>query len=566
MSVKYSWNRQNGAAMPSVRFMSIDPAEDYYKGMPLKLKEKGIVEPTDGDPEYICMAQYDPDAEIQPLEIPVQEVFPDVVYDRMNDDGTIEEVRFGSKGGGGDLLETVETEVPLEITWDGDLTGKEVLVVNEETFLVKMSDAILSVDQVLGSIIKYTDYSGNVQLEATADNVQDLSSSGLPTLAVMAEDGTSVVQFVLAEFTMEGITFSSGIWFLYQNYDPVQFVNSLTCPNATTTTTKQQLRPSLLPNHKHKWDDIEDAICWDRSKSEPLNFEFDGNLDNYEIVETDGMFVVKVSDAVLTMDDLIGGTVLIVDGEEEREVLVTNEKMVDMGASAGVPLIIIHNGDSGGMGSPFVMVMYGTSEQMPLSLGVWFVYQDEIHYTKALSNPNATITTSEIKKIDNKFIDAEWMAVTGEVKADTPILEATVDTNNLGKGIDNTGDIVFTAGQKYIVVFDNVDYICYGEDYSSLVGVSTGTIIGLGDFYIAAGQGTGRYPFCVYSANDNTDVTCCALIEGEHSFAIYEVMEGATPLPPKFMPELTQVILISPGGKKFKTTVDDTGQLVTTEV
>lgn len=100
MSVKYSWNRQNGAAMPSVRFMSIEPAEDYYKGMPLKLKEKGIVEPTNGDPEYICMAEYNPDAEIQPLEIPVQEVFPDVVYDRMNEDGSIEEVRFGSKGGG----------------------------------------------------------------------------------------------------------------------------------------------------------------------------------------------------------------------------------------------------------------------------------------------------------------------------------------------------------------------------------------------------------------------------------------------------------------------------------
>lgn len=101
MSVKYSWSRQNGAAVPPVRFMSIEPAEDYYKGMPLKLKEKGIVEPTDGNPEYICMAQYDPDAEIQPLEIPVQEVFPDVVYDRMNEDGTTEEVRFGSKGGGG---------------------------------------------------------------------------------------------------------------------------------------------------------------------------------------------------------------------------------------------------------------------------------------------------------------------------------------------------------------------------------------------------------------------------------------------------------------------------------
>lgn len=259
MSVKYSWNRQNGAAMPSVRFMSIEPAEDYYKGMPLKLKEKGIVEPTDGDPEYICMAQYDPDAEIQPLEIPVQEVFPDVVYDRMNEDGSIEEVRFGSKGGDcGDLLETVEAEVPLVITWDGNAEGKETIGISDNTiYCVKISDAVLTKNELLGSEIIITKKDGTTENVVVTENIiQDMTAVGAPILAVIREDESyPLVQSILSDFSLDGVNQTAGIWLLYKTGD---YVSSLTCPNATTTTTKQQLKPSLLPPHKHKWDDMTD--------------------------------------------------------------------------------------------------------------------------------------------------------------------------------------------------------------------------------------------------------------------------------------------------------------------
>lgn len=179
MSVKYSWSRQNGAAVPPVRFMSIEPAEDYYKGMPLKLKEKGIVEPTDGDPEYICMAQYDPDAEIQPLEIPVQEVFPDVVYDRMNDDGTIEEVRFGRQGGGGDILDSngkLKNEVlPDGYPYDARFSyTNSVYKEGDELvggFLFKVSDDTPSYEDLLGAKF-ITEGGAEPEGELTSDNTQ----------------------------------------------------------------------------------------------------------------------------------------------------------------------------------------------------------------------------------------------------------------------------------------------------------------------------------------------------------------------------------------------------------
>lgn len=245
MGVKYSWNRQNGAAMPSVRFMSIEPAEDYYKGMPLKLKEKGIVEPTDGDPEYICMAEYNPDAEIQPLEIPVQEVFPDVVYDRMNDDGTIEEVRFGSKGGGvGDLLETVETEVPLVITWDGNAEGKETTPVEgSDQLLVKVSDAVLSMEQLVGSTVTYVTETENLTLEITEDLIFDATSQGMPMYML----GDSLAFIVHEDINQESINLTKGVWFATYPH-VVYYTSSLTCPNATTTTTKQQIKTEFLPD------------------------------------------------------------------------------------------------------------------------------------------------------------------------------------------------------------------------------------------------------------------------------------------------------------------------------
>lgn len=186
MSVKYSWSRQNGAAMPSVQFMSIEPAENYYRGMPLKLKEKGIVEPTDGDPEYICMAEYNPGTEIQPLEIPVQEVFPDVVYDRMNEDGSIEEVRFGSKGGGADLLNKngklknevlpdgypYEEEQNILIEWDGNTEGLEPF----EGY-VKISDEVLTKEQLIGANLSCVDADGtNISLVLTEGDMTETAT------------------------------------------------------------------------------------------------------------------------------------------------------------------------------------------------------------------------------------------------------------------------------------------------------------------------------------------------------------------------------------------------------
>lgn len=73
----------------------------YYAGMSLVMNDEGKVIPAEGDPEFISMWDYQPDGDIRTLEIPVIEVFPDTIYEKWNEDGTVEEVRFG---GGGSTL------------------------------------------------------------------------------------------------------------------------------------------------------------------------------------------------------------------------------------------------------------------------------------------------------------------------------------------------------------------------------------------------------------------------------------------------------------------------------
>ena len=545
MSVKYSWNRQNGAAMPSVRFMSIEPAEDYYKGMPLKLKEKGIVEPTDGDPEYICMAEYNPDAEIQPLEIPVQEVFPDVVYDRMNEDGTIEEVRFGSKGGGGDLLETVEGVV--ELAFDGTLEGKEYKEISQEGltfYIVKMSDDT-PVSNDLVSVIA-DDGEGEYSYEISLEDIYDMGN------------GYSVREhiFCVTENNIEipvGVSLSKGLWFSIADLSSIGMglIGGL---GLTYNSTKTQLRPSLLPPHKHKWDDLEDAICYDRSKSEPLNLVFDGNLDNYENFGVENIYYVKMSDVVLSLDQIIGSTVIFDGGAGEETLVITSDHVIEMMPNA----YIVENA----LISTSVEISDG---DMTITPGIWFSYIPDTLIVKSFSNPNVMIVTGEIKKIDNKFIDAEWMATSS---ADRVVLPETTYTfgSATGNRYESRLDPQFVIGKDYVVVWNGEKYTCKCKNHP--MGAAAGLTIpylGNASFNNSTGDeyNTGEPFFIVYGMygdftveDENWNTTA--------TFSITEIGYGA--LPPKFMPELTQVILISPGGKKFKTTVGDDGVLTTTEV
>lgn len=122
--------------------------------------------------------------------------------------------------------------VNVDIFFDGDITGHEIIEVDDGMYLVKMSDQVLSVDDLIGStvtiFIKGEDPEEGT-IELTADNVFDGSSEGVPIL--MAGEALWCVQ---SDFTTNGISMEAGVYFLCVSIDgvPYAYVKSASCLNA----------------------------------------------------------------------------------------------------------------------------------------------------------------------------------------------------------------------------------------------------------------------------------------------------------------------------------------------
>lgn len=387
--VRYFWSESNGTNRPTVRYMDFEPSTEYYNGMPLKKNEAGAVMPTTGEPEYICMWDYQPDGDIRTLEIPVIEIFPDTIYEKWNEDGTVEEVRFGSGGsGGGDLLETVETEVPLVITWDRNADGKEIINSTGDLYSAKVSDAVLTANDLLGSEIIVAKDDGTFETFVVAEeNLQDMSAIGASMVAIVVDNyDYPFVQIVFSDFSIEGLAMSAGVWFL--DNPGRYYASTFTCPNASTTVTKQQIKTELLP----------DALQFGEKKTTgPLNITFDGDLTGKEVSEINGFSYVRISDLTPTTEQLIDAILVLSTNGEKGNILLNEEQLIDSAVAFGSPGFI--------MIDSYALVVYDDSSMlgMELPLGVWFIAEDNI-FVESLSNPNVTITTSEITPLPEKFI------------------------------------------------------------------------------------------------------------------------------------------------------------------
>lgn len=576
--VRYFWSESNGTNRPTVRYMDFEPSTEYYNGMPLKKNEAGAVMPTTGDPEYICLWDYQPDGDIRTLEIPVIEIFPDTIYEKWNEDGSIEEVRFGSGGGGlpSDLMETVPDEVPLEITWDGDLEGKETVDANGQ-LLAKISDiSDLTVEQLLGATLTVHVNGVDQQTILGSDEAGDLSNDGLEMLVCVAhvemEDGPTTmpcVYIVYGDVSALGLNLSTGVWFCY--LPEMFYVKSLSTPNVLIPGGERtQIKQEFLPKHLQ---------FGEKKTTGPLNITFDGDLTGKETVPIEeGAYFVKVSDNVLSVGDLLGGTLVASTESGKQAIELTTETVMDAG-SQGIPAIMIME--------EMVLVVYGDVSStlgMNLSNGVWFAVSGE-YYTESISNPNVTITTSEIKKLDNKFIDAEWMAVGGREQFEGEILpKVTWSAPGVGSGDDyaKSGEAsnydLLKKGDLLRVVFDGKPYDMTVREFAANERVAWRYVGNLGGIYPTmepAPPNTGEsfcVVFCTFGLATTEKVFSCDVVVASeeiahqtHTISIY-ADSGFVPLPEKFMPDLNQLTMISPSGKKFKVTVDDSGKLTAAEV
>lgn len=97
--------------VPSNVLKTIKPGVAYYVGMPLVGGADGMLEPTDKDPEYICMADFKADDEVPRLDVPCMKVGPQIIFVKYDSEGgeTITQISGGGGGGDSKLIVTANS-------------------------------------------------------------------------------------------------------------------------------------------------------------------------------------------------------------------------------------------------------------------------------------------------------------------------------------------------------------------------------------------------------------------------------------------------------------------------
>lgn len=228
------------------------------------------------------------------------------------------------------------------------------------------------------------------------------------------------------------------------------------------------------------------------AESVNADISFDGNISGHEIIEADdGMYLVKMSDQVLTVDDLIGSTVTIfIKGEdpEEGTIELTADNVFD-GSSEGAPILMA--------GEALWCVQSDfTMNGISMEAGVYFlcVSIDGVPYAYVKSASCLNAMNEIVHKLDNKFLDMEWCA---NIKANgTEVILPEKDQPFTGK----------TAKQSFIfsIEQDKTYGVHWNGSYYRCPAVMVGTAfyhvnyIGNGHLYSTDLPETEE-PFCIYS-------------------------------------------------------------------
>lgn len=172
------------------------------------------------------------------------------------------------------------------------------------------------------------------------------------------------------------------------------------------------------------------------------------------------------------------------------------------------------------------------------------------------------ITKRELRKIDNKFIDADWIAKKEEnvtVLLPEVVIEDII--GNSSSGVDyysfvfNNDDLNFTItkGKEYIVNFDGVDYVCEVQvDHSDLFNTDV-MYIGnpfLNQTLVAEDNGMPFIFAHTTIANDSTTIKSMTIRKStSHTvkFNVTEVERIIEPIPQEFLPEIPTFDLVEMG-------------------
>lgn len=269
--------------------------------------------------------------------------------------------------------------------FNGDLTGKEAIPLDEVTIYVKISDKTPTPEELIGSAFKYTVMLEEVgplgTHEVILSEANVVSYNGAHMVII---ENIEVPLITVLPAPINGIPLSVGTYFSY-------LPNEL-CPNALSCLSGpievvHRLDPKYLPEGYPYVEVVKGDIT------------FNGDLTGRETFPiVDGVYFVKISEQCMTEQELIGQTITRRANEVVGSVVITEEDLRKEEFDSDNYIIFV--GD-------YVSIIKGdlSSVGVPISEGTWFIYEeagDYKHYVESLTGLIGDV--EKVHQIDKKFI------------------------------------------------------------------------------------------------------------------------------------------------------------------
>jgi hypothetical protein len=266
------------------------------------------------------------------------------------------------------------------ITWDGNMDGRVTVEHPAGYFAyVKVSDKIISKDELIGSVVKVSNE--NEIIQVTDDMINELDNGAISA-------GLSVAIIPNGNIDVDGMIFpEAGTYFLIA-VGP-NYVEYIAFPNSGSSSgtpisfdgTTYQVDPTKLATVTDNF--VAHLETLKGGSLEPITW--DGNTEGKVVTEDfgDGMVFVKVSDKVVYTSDF---TTCVIKSSDLREFSLTSDMIAgnnDFASFFGGVIITYKNNvsiDSSGSGD---MILFPEA-------GTYFQYYDASYHVTSLTFPNAS--------------------------------------------------------------------------------------------------------------------------------------------------------------------------------
>lgn len=416
----------------------------------------------------------------------------------------------------------IETEM-IDVTFDGNLTGREYYEIPGTGYTVKISPEYVPVSDMIGATLTYNVSGTEYTMELTAENAVDaVNVLGVPGTVILGGSDMWAISLP-EETTAMGLTLSAGTWF---GCIPGQFhVVSLSCMPPIEGKSVEKINPSCLP----------DGLPY--SETVVVDPTFDGDMTGRETVQiAENVYLVKVTTQYVSASEVIGETMVVDYLGTETTITLTAETVLDGEATLGLPGTII---TVEGNEAAFSVPTDTTLEGITITSGTWFMCAGDTLIVKSLS----CLMSGEqeiVHKLDNKFIDADWMAADKE-----KLTNIFIGTANHDEWIDLGITRFWEAGgfPKNGILRVEIDGVPYDTSYI-LYDIREAN--NTSEFYFLSGNmslhyeqlSPSREPFCIYSilSQQPSDKIYFA-DEGSHNVSISLLEQMPDKLPMKYLPD-----------------------------